>query len=184
MDLGDEFEGNDLLTQIETAAAPKSTVTAVNGSSTRTQDVSALLVDARKRAAALQQHGLLPDDRVILLGEPGIAVLVALLAVWYSGASAIVLPSPWRRNRSSAWRDRLLAVGRLLRAKLVLCDERDAAQVSFQEEICTVGFRELADSPHYRFNEPDRDGHRLAIIQLTSGTTEQPRAVPLSHARL
>src|SRR3954452_22635392 len=64
--------------------------------------------DARRMAAALQQRGVAPGDRVALLGATSRRFVTALQACWLAGAAVIVLPLRTRLEPEADFRKQSL----------------------------------------------------------------------------
>ena len=144
--------------------------------------------DARAMAANLQSRGIAPSDRVALLGPTSRALATAIQATWLAGATVVVLPLPMRlgsveefvaqtRTRVGSADVGLTLVDPDLAAFL----DPDAADppVVLLDEVAPGPGRATAAE----FEQPVIDSTSLAILQFTSGSTADPKAVMLPHAQ-
>ena len=145
-------------------------------------------LDQRVRAIAarLQQLGVAPGNRVLLLYPPGLEYVAAFFGCLYAGAVAVPVYPP-RPNRSMA---RLAAIA---------VDAQPAAALTTRNVLAAAG-KQLGQDALHRLNciatddvedleaerwiEPALSPAALAMIQYTSGSTAEPRGVMLSHANL
>ena len=136
---------------------------------------------ARKRAGQLQTRGIGPGDRVAVLAFTSRAMIESLLAISMCGAAIVVMPLPLRLSSEDAFvamtRARLSASG----AGLLLLDEFFTAHYEPGEsDPPAVGLDELTTGSD-TFNDVTVSGEELAVLQFTSGSTQNPRAVRLPH---
>lgn len=144
---------------------------------------------ARLHAAAGElaervRDGSAPGDRVAILCAHGLDYAVAFLACLYSNRIAVPLfPAAGTRNK-----ERLLAVLADARPTLALLSHGDATSASVLgpilgqvAELAADVTASLADS-----TEPVIDPLRaeLAYLQYTSGSTQSPAGVRVTHANL
>lgn len=139
---------------------------------------------ARRMAGALQDSGVKPGDAVaVLAGAPGeIAPLVQ--GIWMSGASVTMLHHPTHRSDMHAWvadTDRALAA---VGASTVVVGSPflSAAEKFAATGRNTVLLPDLASGPEGRIVTADED--QIAFLQLTSGSTGQPKAVAISYRNI
>lgn len=128
---------------------------------------------ARRMAAVLAEAGVRPGSRVGLLSDTSADLVAALQAVWLAGAAVTVLPP--RPGRLGP----LLADARL---DLVITagDAIDTAPVPALA-LAELATRAAGARPH-PVRRPDPAD--LAVLQYTSGSTRDPRGVPVTHAHL
>jgi fatty-acyl-CoA synthase len=143
---------------------------------------------SRRAAVALREAGIGRGSAVgVLAGDPA-AIAPAAQAVWLLGGSVTMLHQPTARTDLAAWAGDTMAVLRMIDAKLVLLGAPfDAlAPVLTQRGI---GFRTLGslhDDDGAPFL-PDADvaaESETALLQLTSGSTAEPKAVRITHGNL
>ncbi|MGV0794321.1 class I adenylate-forming enzyme family protein [Mycolicibacterium sp. XJ1819] len=121
-------------------------------------------------AAVLEQRGVRRGDRVALMSSNRPEFVVALRAIWQSGASAVLLSPAWKRaevEHALALTDPAHAVG----DHPVLADVMPMLEL---DEPVSPGPRRVAAS------DPARD----AVFVFSSGTTGMPKAVRHTHGSL
>lgn len=143
---------------------------------------SAAELEARTRRSAcrLLVAGALPGDRVLLRASSPSALVVAHLAVMRAGLVSVpinpALPEPEARG--------LIA---LARPALALVDDEAGARLVAGVQPCT---RVLPiegpgrDDPSAAGGLDRAGAEAPALLLFTSGTTGEPKGVPLSHANL
>jgi fatty-acyl-CoA synthase len=133
------------------------------------------------RAADLQASGVDPGARVALLGPTSRPLVETLLAVWLAGATPVVLPLPLRFRSASSFADSTRA--RVVEAgvEAVHVDPRYAEVAEALAPHAPV--RLLAPEPASASPAAPVtvDPAATAVLQFTSGSTDRPRAVALSH---
>jgi len=146
--------------------------------------------NATRMATTLCVGGLRHGDAVgVLAGEPA-AIAPAAQSVWLLGGSVTMLHQPTARTDLGAWAEDTLAVLRMIDAELVLLGAPfDAlAPLLTERDVAfrTIGSLDGGPQPSTGF-EPDADlvaETDTALLQLTSGSTAEPKAVRITHANL
>jgi fatty-acyl-CoA synthase len=140
------------------------------------------LEDAVKAAAhALARAGARSGDVVALIGRNSIGYVALLLAGARRGVT-MALVHPEMSGEP------LLSAVRSVRATLVVCDEDLAPAARAATDLPVLAFAPDARAPFpacsddYRF-VAERRNHDFALV-FTSGTTGQPKACRLPHARV
>src|SRR5947209_10149752 len=113
---------------------------------------------AETRAGGLQRRGVVEGDRVAIAMSVGLPLVEVFWALQLLGASPCVL-NPTLPPETLARR------AELVRPRLVVTDEL-AAQIA------------CGGAPS---GDPDLSGEHLAFLQLTSGTSGEPRASMIRH---
>src|SRR5262249_51360550 len=142
-------------------------------------------------AAVLREAGLTPGDRVLLYLEPCPAWPVAFFSILETGL--IVVPLPAETPISSAVgvaafvgaraaiisnRTRGLAAGDGLRC--IAIEQVLGSEASVGREVEKEPTHHLTTPPpHHSTTSPD-----LALLACTSGSTQKPRVVELTHANI
>jgi fatty-acyl-CoA synthase len=148
-------------------------------------------VHARARRAAAGLADLPRDAAVgVLAGEPA-AIAPVAQAVWLRGGSVTMLHQPTARTDLAAWAEETVAVLAMIGAELVLLGAPfDAlAPVLEQRGIAfrTIGSLDggLPDDADGFVADPAAAGEDdTALLQLTSGSTAEPKAVRITHRNL
>ncbi|MDT7591595.1 MAG: fatty-acyl-CoA synthase [Pseudonocardiales bacterium] len=144
---------------------------------------------ALRMAADLIDGGLAPGTAVaVLAGEPAL-IAPAAQAVWLAGGSVTMLHQPTPRTDLAAWAEDTVQVLGMIGAGMVLLGPPfdPLANVLTQRGITVRPIAELGaafadvdppvpDLPH---GEDD-----TALLQLTSGSTAEPKAVRITHRNL
>jgi len=135
-------------------------------------------------AGALSGLGLERGERVALLYGTGAPFFDAFFGVLLAGGVPAPLYPPVRLGRLAEYQER---TGRLLAAAsaaLVLADRRLAPLAGPAVEAARprLGCRALGELPEGRKLVTLGEPEELALVQFSSGTTVEPRAVALTHA--
>jgi fatty-acyl-CoA synthase len=147
---------------------------------------------ARRMAASLRAGtgevpGLQRGAAVgVLAGEPA-SIAPAAQAVWLAGGSVTMLHQPTARTDLAAWAEDTLSVLRMIDAKFVLLGAPFDALAPVLTER-GVAFRTI-DSLTTTGEDIDPDAgvageDDTALLQLTSGSTAEPKAVRITHRNL
>jgi fatty-acyl-CoA synthase len=142
---------------------------------------AALHDDARAMAAALQSRGVGPGVHVALLGPTSRPLVTAIQAVWLAGGTLVCLPLPMRLGSIEEFAHQTRRRIQNARAALVVVDpELEPFLVIEPGDPPVVRLDELRGAAA-RWERHDDDDDRLAIIQFTSGSTDDPKGVTLPH---
>jgi fatty-acyl-CoA synthase len=148
-------------------------------------------VTARRMAAALRagttdQGGLGHGSAVgVLAGEP-VSIAPAAQGVWLCGGSVTMLHQPTARTDLAGWAEDTVSVLRMIDARLVLLGAPFDALAPVLTER-GIPFRTLDGLAGDGDIEPDADvaaEDDTALLQLTSGSTAEPKAVRITHRNL
>jgi fatty-acyl-CoA synthase len=121
----------------------------------------------------------------VLAGEPA-SIAPAAQAVWWRGGSVTMLHQPTPRTDLAAWAEDTVTVLRMIDAGLVLLGSPfDALApvlaergIAFRTMDSLVGAEPLVADP-----DVAAEGD-TALLQLTSGSTAEPKAVRITHGNL
>jgi fatty-acyl-CoA synthase len=138
---------------------------------------------ARALSGALAGHGVGPGDTVAILAASAADVAPLLQAVWMRGAALTMLHQPTGRTALEGWvleTDRVLDV---IDARVVV------AAAPFEAPVLAgalsrpvLGLDDLAGSePRAPVASSEDD---VALLQLSSGSTGEPKAIVITHANL
>ncbi|MDT7579395.1 MAG: fatty-acyl-CoA synthase [Pseudonocardiales bacterium] len=140
---------------------------------------------ARRGAGALTAAGVGPGSAVgVLAGDPG-AIAPAVQAIWLVGGSVTMLHQPTARTDLGAWAEETVGVLNMIGAEFVLL----GAPFDGLAPVLAgrgIPYRRLSDLE----GEPlDADAgvareDDTALLQLTSGSTAEPKAVRITHGNL
>jgi len=152
---------------------------------TQWRDVHAV---ACRMAATLSTavDGRAPASVGVLAAEPA-AIAPAAQAVWLTGGSVTMLHQPTARTDLAAWAEDTVSVLRMIDAELVLLGAPFGALAPVLTQR-GIAFRTIASldtaaagiTPDPTVAAEDD----AALLQLTSGSTADPKAVRITHANL
>ncbi len=140
----------------------------------------------RSVAAALAEHGR-PGDRVLIVQQPGLEYVASLFGCFYAGMVAVpVYPPDLFRLRQTLPRLQSITseadAGIMLSSRAILGETPGPLwRVCHGAAIATDEI-DASWAEQWRPRTPSPDS--LALLQYTSGSTDTPRGVALSHANL
>jgi len=142
------------------------------------------LTDRVARLAGwLTSHNVVRGDRVLIIGENSVEMVVACLAtMWAGGVEVVASPMATEREIRHLADDSGALVALADRRSFALIDEpiRDApASLCFDDPEQRTALRAVSRVP-----APRMHGDELAALQYTSGTTGRPKGAALTHANL
>jgi fatty-acyl-CoA synthase len=119
----------------------------------------------------------------VLAGAPAL-IVVAAQAVWLSGGSVTVLHQPTPRTDLHLWVHDTVATLGMINSDLVLLAEpfEELAPALAEHGIDSRTIGHLTGAPICEPVPTAEDD--LALLQLTSGSTAEPKAVQITHANL
>lgn len=132
---------------------------------------------ANRLARYLRRNGVETESRVCICLEPGLELIVAVLAVLKAGAAYVPLDPAYPDSRLAFMLDDcgarvLLTKSRLLHGRLPRASVRAICLDAQQEEIA----REAADDPAVEVS-----GDNLIYVIYTSGSTGRPKGAGVTH---
>jgi fatty-acyl-CoA synthase len=139
---------------------------------------------ARRVAGGLAALRVGPGDRVGLLAGAPVEIAPTAQGVWSRGACLTMLHQPTPRTDLQAWARDTLAVISMIEATVVIVSDPFMAVVAVLAEhgIAVVTIAELLTAaPTDVVGSGEND---LALLQLTSGSTDCPKAVAITHANV
>ena len=137
--------------------------------------------DAQAVAAALQARGVEPGEHVALLGPTSRPLVTAIQATWLAGATLVCLPLPMRLGSIEEFAAQTRRRIGHADAKLVIVDpDLTPFLVQAPGDPPLVGLDELRGDAR-RWERPPDDPDALALVQFTSGSTDDPKGVMLPH---
>lgn len=139
---------------------------------------------AARMAGALVSGGLGRGSAVAVLAAEPVLIAPAIQAVWLSGGSVTMLHQPTARTDLAEWAQDTVTVLEMIGAKLVLLGAPFDALAPVLDER-GVSYRMLAELDGEPLAEPvEVDEGQTALLQLTSGSTAEPKAVRITHGNL
>lgn len=139
---------------------------------------------ATRMAGALVAEGVARGESIaVLAGDPA-EIAPAVQAVWLAGGSTTMLHQPTARTDLAEWAGDTLRVLTMIGAKLVLLGAPFDALSGVLDEH-GVSYRRLAELDGEPLAAPvEVDEDLPALLQLTSGSTADPKAVRITHGNL
>jgi fatty-acyl-CoA synthase len=139
---------------------------------------------ARRMAGGLAEAGVRPGDAVAVLAGMPVDIAPAAQAIWLAGASMTMLHQPTPRTDLEVWRDDTLRVLRMIGARTVLVGTpfQQVSGVLEAYGIQSLDPAQLAAGPDAEPVAVAADD--VALQQLTSGSTADPKAVRITHRNL
>jgi fatty-acyl-CoA synthase len=140
---------------------------------------------ARAIAGALVSQGMAPHDAVAVLAAEPAEIGPAVQAVWLAGGSVTMLHQPTPRSDLAMWAEDTVRVLNMIGSKLVLLGA-PFDQLGPVLDEHGIGYRLVTDlSGGTPLAEPvEVDEAAPALLQLTSGSTAEPKAVRITHENL
>ncbi len=171
------------------AAAGRSAgeITFVDGRERETKLAHAELFErARRAASGLLARGIAPGDRVAIVAATSPEFFDGFFGASLAGAVPVPLYPPVRLGRLDEYHARTAAMLRAARVRLVLADARTRRVLgrtieAARPELGCEALGELQAAPRAL---PDLDPDALGFIQFSSGTTQAPKPVALSHRQI
>jgi len=139
---------------------------------------------ARRIAGGLVAAGLRPGQAVAVLAGTPAQIAPVAQAIWLAGGSMTMLHQPTPRTDLAAWRDDTLRVLRMIDARAVIIGApfEPMAEVLVASGIAGHRADELTGGPDLDPVDAGEEG--AALLQLTSGSTAEPKAVRITHRNL
>lgn len=139
---------------------------------------------ARSVEAGLVAAGVGAGDYVLILVPEMQSAVASLFGVWALGAVPIQIGLPFQLTNAAGFLEQLPTTARRLEARFVILSKALADSAPDLDKLRLVVAEDLLrSSPAGPLPDPD-DAPGPAFLQLTSGSTGQPRAVVVPHDRL
>jgi len=150
-----------------------------------------LLDRSLRVASALQDRGLRQGDRLLICLPTGPEVLLAIYGTLLAGGVCVPVYPPTANRGLRRWKERMAAVAQVAQpCGAVVATAGSASRLHMASvlelvapDLFTVGFEALERERYTApaVTTPERD---LAFVQFTSGTTQRPRGVSITHSGL
>ncbi|WP_436775325.1 long-chain-fatty-acid--CoA ligase [Yinghuangia sp. YIM S09857] len=143
--------------------------------------------NARGGAAELVASGLRPGDAVAILGAELSQTVHAAVSVWLAGGSTTMLHEPGHRANPEAWQTSTLHALRTVDASLVLLGRPyEAVAELLRARGHDARLIEELERPDadFAFTPVDVGEDAPILLQLTSGSTSEPKAARMTHGNL
>ncbi len=140
---------------------------------------------ATHAAAALARRGVRPGDRVAMVLPTSIGFMDAFFGTLLAGAVPVPLYPPVRLGRFDEYQAATVRMVRTVGARLLVTDAQVRpilGEVVERARCEAVSVERLQDDG--RSLDLDGDPDALGLIQFSSGSTVDPKAVALTHAQL
>ncbi|HVQ83859.1 MAG TPA: fatty acyl-AMP ligase [Mycobacterium sp.] len=139
---------------------------------------------ARRIAGGLAELGVGPGGRVGVLAGSPVEIAPTAQGVWLRGACLTMLHQPTPRTDLQVWAHDTLAVIAMIEATVVIVSDPFMAVVSVLAEhgLTVVTIAELLNAAP--IDVIDSGEEDLALLQLTSGSTDCPKAVAITHSNV
>jgi len=139
---------------------------------------------ARRIAGGLAELGVGPGGRVGVLAGSPVEIAPTAQGVWLRGACLTMLHQPTPRTDLQVWAHDTLAVIAMIEATVVIVSDPFMAVVSALAEhgLTVVTIAELLNAAP--IDVIDSGEEDLALLQLTSGSTDCPKAVAITHSNV
>ncbi|EIF00471.1 fatty acyl-AMP ligase [Saccharomonospora glauca] len=140
---------------------------------------------ARRIAGGLVGAGLEPGGAVAVLAGAPELIAPTVQGVWLAGGSVTMLHQPTARTDLEKWAEDTLRVLRMIGSSLVALGEPFDGLAAVLDQH-GIAYRSIGDLLKAEpLAEPVPTGEdSLALLQLTSGSTADPKAVKITHGNL
>lgn len=136
-------------------------------------------------AGYLQNRGIEPGDKIAYFGTTNLNAIYLLQATLMAGIIPVMLPLPLRINYAEEFIMEIKRRTIQMNPKLVIVDDELIDFVNIEEIVFPTiklqNLMELASKNNYSYIKPKLRNESIGILQFTSGTTGEPKAVALSH---
>ena len=145
-----------------------------------------LFARARRAAGGIAAQGIEPGERVAIIAATSPAFFDGFFGAILAGAVPVPLYPPVRLGRMQEYHERTAAMLRAARARIVLADSRTRRVLGRSIDLARpalgcVALEEIQGPPRaLRELDPDE----ISLIQFSSGTTQAPKPVALTHRQI
>jgi len=142
---------------------------------------------ARRIAGGLVSAGVRPGQAVAVLADAPAQTAPVAQAIWLAGGSLTMLHQPTARTDLTVWRDDTLRALRMIDARVVVVGApfEPVAPILHAHGITYRMVDDLTRGAEAaEATAVDADEDSVALFQLTSGSTAEPKAVRITHRNL
>jgi len=145
-----------------------------------------LFARAQRAAGGIAAQGIEPGERVAIIAATSPAFFDGFFGAILAGAVPVPLYPPVRLGRMQEYHERTAAMLRAARARIVLADSRTRRVLGRSIDLARpalgcVALEEIQGPPRaLRELDPDE----ISLIQFSSGTTQAPKPVALTHRQI
>ena len=133
-------------------------------------------------AGALRTLGVAPSDRVAIAIPSSLGFYESFFGALFAGAVPVALPQPRRLGSRSDYTRAASAMIRACGARLTLASER--AKGAIPADAADLGVLALRELERRSCEPVPIAPADLAIVQFTSGTTDAPKPIGLTHEQI
>ncbi|MEV6773924.1 fatty acyl-AMP ligase [Nocardia sp. NPDC051030] len=163
------------------ASGDRGMVTGIPSTPTR-RSWSDIHTKSRRIAGGLAGHGIGRGATVaVLAGQPG-AIAPVAQAIWLRGAAITMLQQPTPRTDLTRWLGETRRVLEMIDADLIIVGDPFIGRLTGDTTMPVVAIDDLVHGPDLLPVDPDEDDP--ALLQLSSGSTGDPKAVVITHRNL
>ncbi len=165
------------------------TLTDIEGRPSKSIDYGDLFTSACRAATALKEQGLRRGDRVLVCIPTSLELVTILYGVLAAGGIVVPVYPPYASRTTRAWKARVSSAVRLVQpAGAVTAEENVLHMRSILAQqgpsLFTLSPSKLLAGQSSPDGPVDVEPDDLALIQLTSGTTAEPRGAAITEGNL
>lgn len=126
--------------------------------------------------AFLQSTGFIAKDKILIAKRTGIEQICCFIGAMLSGFIPIIIPHPSSKVKNEFFEQKMYKINNAVNPALCICDEEDLH--IYEKYFKTISKIENVNKPLGKANISNED---TAFIQLSSGTTDIPKIIEISH---